>query len=231
MLVVAGNKKIKILFYIFIFIFLSTVSFFERTNIFGNKIFFPLNKIEIYGYEKVDYVAMQSQLSNLIGQNLLFMNPKDIEEILDENKLISKFTIQKKYPDTVNINLKEVNFVAKVFKDKKKYFLADNDNLIPFKDYVIDQDLPNIYGKNAEYYFNDFQKLLKLNDFKLDIISSYYFFQINRWDLVTNNQKIIKFPSKGLEEAIKVTNKLLNNKDFNKYSVIDLRINNKIITQ
>ena len=231
MLVVTGNKKIKILFYIFIFIFLSTVSFFERTNIFSNKIFFPLNKIEIYGYEKVDYVAMQSQLSNLIGQNLLFMNPKDIEEILDENKLISEFTIQKKYPNTVNINLKEVNFVAKVFKDKKKYFLADNDILIPFKDYVIDQDLPNIYGKDAEFYFNDFQKLLKLNNFNINIISSYYFFQINRWDLVTNNQKIIKFPSKGLKEAIKVANKLLNNKDFNKYSIIDLRINNKIITQ
>ena len=231
MLVVTGNKKIKILFYIFIFIFLSTVSFFERTNIFSNKIFFPLNKIEIYGYEKVDHVAMQSQLSNLIGQNLLFMNSKDIEEILDENKLISEFTIQKKYPDTVNINLKEVNFVAKIFKDKKKYFLADNDILIPFKDYVIDQDLPNIYGKDAEFYFNDFQKLLKLNNFNINIISSYYFFQINRWDLVTNNQKIIKFPSKGLNEAIKVANKLLNNKDFNKYSVIDLRINNKIITQ
>ena len=229
--VVIGNKKIKILFYIFIFIFLSTISFFERTNIFGNKVFFSLNKIEIYGYEKVDYVTMQNQLSSLIGKNLLFIKPKDIEEILDKNKLINEFTIQKKYPNTVSINLKEVNFVAEIFKDKKKYFLTDNDNLIPFKDYVIEQDLPNIYGKDAEYYFNDFQKLLKLNNFNLDIISSYYFFQINRWDLVTNNQKIIKFPSKGLKEAIKVANKLLNNKDFNKYSVIDLRINNKIITQ
>ena len=229
--VVIGNKKIKILFYIFIFIFLSTISFFEKTNIFGNKVFFPLNKIEIYGYEKVDYVTIQNQLSSLIGKNLLFMRPKDIEEILDKNKLINEFTIQKKYPNTVSINLKEVNFVAEIFKNKKKYFLTDNDNLIPFKDYVIEQDLPNIYGKDAEYYFNDFQKLLKLNDFNLDIISSYYFFQINRWDLVTNNKKIIKFPSKDLKEAIKVVNKLLNNKDFNKYSVIDLRINNKIITQ
>jgi len=226
-----SNKKIKILFYILVFIFLSTISFFEKTNIFDDIIFFKLNKIEILGYKKVDHKAMQSQLSGLIGKNLLFMDSEDIEKILDKNKLISEFTIQKKYPDTVNINLKEVNFVAKIFKDKKKYFLADNDNLIPFKDYVIDQDLPNIYGKHAEYYFNDFQKLLKLNDFNLSIISSYYFFKINRWDLVTNNQKIIKFPSRGLKEAIKLANKLLNNKDFNKYSVIDLRINNKIITQ
>ena len=120
--VVIGNKKIKILFYIFIFIFLSTVSFFEKTNIFGNKFSFPLNKIKIYGYEKVDYVAMQNQLNNLLGQNLLFMDPEEVEDILDENKLISEFTIQKKYPDTININLKEVNFVAKVFKDKKNIF-------------------------------------------------------------------------------------------------------------
>ena len=96
---------------------------------------------------------------------------------------------------------------------------------------MIDQDLPNIYGKDVEYYFNDFQKLLKLNDFNLNIISSYYFFQINRWDLILNNQKIIKLPTKSLEEAIKTANKLLNSEDFNKYSVIDLRINNKIITQ
>ena len=61
---------------------------------------------------------------------------EDIETILGEFKLISEFTIQKKYPDTININLKEVNFVAKLIKDKKKYFLADNNNLIPFKDYV-----------------------------------------------------------------------------------------------
>ena len=231
MLVTTGNKKIKVLFYILVFIFLTTISFFERTNIFGDKVFFQLNKIQIQGYEKVDHKAIQSQLSGLIGKSLLFINPKDIKDILDKNKLINEFTIQKEYPNTVNISLKEVNFVAKVFKDKKKYFLADNNNLIPFKDYVIGQDLPNIYGKNAEYYFNDFQKLLKLNDFNLDNISSYYFFQINRWDLVTNNKKIIKFPSRDLEESIKIANKLLKNKDFNQYSVIDLRIKNKIITQ
>ena len=96
---------------------------------------------------------------------------------------------------------------------------------------MIDKDLPSIYGKDAEYYFNDFQKLLKSKNFNLNNVSNYYFFQINRWDLVLNSKKIIKFPSKNLEEAIKVANNLLQNKDFNKYSVIDLRINNKIIAQ
>ena len=80
--VVIGNKKIKILFYILAFIFLSTISFFERTNIFDNIIFFQLNKIEILGYKKVDHIAMQNQLSGLIGKNLLFINSENTEEIL-----------------------------------------------------------------------------------------------------------------------------------------------------
>ena len=130
--VTIDNKKIKVLFYILVFIFLSTISFFEKTNIFDNTFFFQLKKIEIQGYKKVDHKAIQSQLSGLIGRSLLFINHEYIEDILDKNKLISEFTIQKRYPNTVNIDLKEVNFVAKVFKDKKKYFLADNNNLILF---------------------------------------------------------------------------------------------------
>ena len=231
MLITLGNKKIKILFYILVFIFLSTINFFERTSIFGKKFFFQLKEIEISGYKKVDHVAMQHNLNNLIGQNLLLTKRRDIEDIINENKLISEYKVIKQYPNKISVNLKEVVLVAKFIKDKKRYFLADNNNLIPYADHLTDQNLPNVYGKDAEYYFNDFQKLLKLNNFNLNIISSYYFFQINRWDIVTNNQKIIKFPSKGLTEAIRVVNKLLNNKNFNNYSVIDLRINNKIITQ
>jgi cell division septal protein FtsQ len=231
MLITLGNKKIKILFYIIVFIFLSTISFFERTNIFGKKFFFQLKEIEISGYKKVDRIAMQRRLNSLIGQNLLLIKRRDIEDIISENKLISEYAVVKQYPNKIIVKLKEATLLAKLIKDKKKYFLADNNNLIPYADHLNDQYLPNVYGKDAEYYFNNFQKLLKLNNFNLNIISSYYFFQINRWDLVTNDQKIIKFPSKGLEEAIKVAKKLLNNKDFDKYSVIDLRINNKIIIQ
>ena len=134
---------------------------------------------------------------------------------------------KKQYPNKINIELKEVSFVAIVIKNKKKYLLANNNNLILFKDNLAYVDLPIIYGKEVESYFNDFKQLLKINNFDLDIISSYYFFQINRWDLLIDGKKTIKLPSKNLEEAIKTTIKLLNNKEFEKYSVIDLRINNK----
>ena len=101
-------------------IFLSTISFFEKTNIFGNKVFFQLNKIEIFGYNKVYHSAMQRELNGLIGQSLLLIKRKDIENIINKNKLISEYTIAKQYPNKINIKLKEVILVAKLIKDKKK---------------------------------------------------------------------------------------------------------------
>ena len=84
---------------------------------------------------------------------------------------------------------------------------------------------------SAEHHFNNFKKILEDNDFDIDSISSYYFFKINRWDLTINDRRTIKLPEKNLQQAIITINKLLKNKKFDKYSVIDLRINDKIITQ
>ena len=175
MLAIKNNKKIKILFYLFLFIFLSTVSFFEKTNIFNNKFFFNIDTINIYNYKSgssnIDNLELKKKLGNLIlGKNLLLMKPNDIEQILNKNSLISDYKIQKKYPSTINIELNEINFVGKMIKNKKKYLLTNNSKLLPSEDYLVEKDLPNIYGKDSEIYFNDLQKLLKLNNFNLNLI-------------------------------------------------------------
>ena len=54
MLVSKGNKKIKILFYIFILLSLSTINFFKLDNIINKQTFFSINKIEITGTNKID---------------------------------------------------------------------------------------------------------------------------------------------------------------------------------
>ena len=45
------------------------------------------------------------------------------------------------------------------------------------------------------------------------------------------NTKIIKFPHNNIEEAIKKSIELLDRKDFEKYNIIDLRIDGKIIVE
>ena len=71
-----------------LFVFLSTISFFEKTNIFGNKVFFPLNKIEIYGYEKIDYVEKSEYLANALSD-------KDANEIIYRMNFDSKNKLQE----------------------------------------------------------------------------------------------------------------------------------------
>ena len=43
--------------------------------------------------------------------------------------------------------------------------------------------------------------------------------------------KIIKFPHKNTEQAIKESIELLNREDFKKFNTIDLRIDGKIIVE
>ena len=220
------------MFYFLTFILLSTVNSLENYKISSNKSIFHLNKIEIIGTNKIKIDSLQSELDNeLLGQNLYSLSSKSIANILNENKLIKKFNVNKQYPDKIIIKLKEVELVAILIKDKKKYFLADNNNLISYNENLVNSNLPNIYGKGAEHHFNNFKKILEENDFDIDSISSYYFFKINRWDLTINDRRTIKLPEKNLQQAIITINKLLKNKKFDKYSVIDLRINDKIITQ
>ena len=154
--VIKGSKKTKILFYFFVFIFVSTISFFEKINIDRSRVF-QLNKINIVGYKKIDPKKMLDEFNVLIGQNLLLIKIKDIEDIINKNKLVNEYKIIKQYPNKINIKLIEVNLVAELIKNKKRYFLANNNNLVPFAKHLADKKLPNIYGKNAEYYFNDFQ--------------------------------------------------------------------------
>ena len=175
---------------------------------------------------------LQLRLDNeLLGQNLYSLSSQKIANILNEDKLIKKFNIKKQYPDKIIIKLREVDLVAIFIKDKKKYLLTDNDNLVSYNESLINKSLPNIYGKGAEQHFNNFKKILEENNFDIERISGYYFFQINRWDLLINDRRTIKLPEKNLKQAIITANKLLKNKNFDKYSVIDLRFNDKIITQ
>ena len=64
----------------------------------------------------------------------------------------------------------------------------------------------------------------------MNLIKNYYFFQSNRWDLILNNDLIIKFPITNMNEAIKLINKLLKDPSFKNLKIIDLRINNRVIT-
>jgi len=96
---------------------------------------------------------------------------------------------------------------------------------------LYEENLPRVYGKDSEKYFSDFKKFLIENNFDIENIKEYYYFRTNRWDLVLNDNKRIKLSANKLHDNIKLLNKILLDEEFKKYSIIDLRIENKIITE
>jgi cell division septal protein FtsQ len=59
---------------------------------------------------------MQRKLNSLIGQNLLLIKRRGIEEIINENKLISEYTVVKQYPNKISCQIEGSCFGCKVYK-------------------------------------------------------------------------------------------------------------------
>ena len=109
--------------------------------------------------------------------------------------------------------------------------MDSSSNLISFRDGENFDDLPSVFGDGAEKNFIYFLNQLEKNNFPYRKIKRFYYFQIGRWDLEFAKNKIIKFPSNNIEDAIKKSIELLKREDFKKYNIIDLRIDGKIIVE
>ena len=70
--------------------------------------------------------------------------------------------------------------------------------------------------------------MVKIN-FPIDQIKSFYFFEANRWDLLTRKNKLIKLPVDNYLESLKNFNTLEELDKFDKYKIFDYRIKDQLI--
>ena len=174
---------------------------------------------------------MTQQKKEIYNKNIFLIKRDDIEQPIKNIDFYEKIEVKKKYPDTIVIKIFETKPVAILIRDKAKYLLDNSSNLISFRKDENFDHLPTIFGEEAEKNFVYFLNQLTNNNFPIKKIKNYYYFQIGRWDLQFENDKIIKFPDKKINEAIKKSVKLLKREDFKNYNVIDLRVDGKIIVE
>ena len=226
------KKLYKIILLLTILIFLTTyspkkVTFFNKNNNF----FFKIQNIEITNNNKINKTDIINKLNHIYNKNILFISNNDISEPLKTVNYLEKIEVKKKYPDTIVIRIYETKPVGILFKNNTKYIIDTASNLITFNDNLVNNNFPNIFGKDAERDFINFFEQLKNNKFPRKEVKNYYYFQVDRWDVKLTNNQIIKFPSKKRKEAIQQSVKLLNHEDFENYKVIDLRIHGKIVVE
>ena len=215
--------KKRTIFAIVLLILLTTIT--SQHEIINSK--FNLKKITIDNNFLLKEKDIKEQLSPIYNKNLFNLKNSEIESILIKNSFIEGFDIKKKYPDRLKIRIFEKKPIAILFKEKNKYYLSDRIELIEFKKNKKFQDLPYIIG-NQKSFKNLYDGLKKIG-FPINSVKKFTLYDLNRWDLETNDKKIIKLPPKNF---IKILENYLNLKkkdDFNKYKVFDYRIKNQLI--
>ena len=222
------DKKNKLLFYLILFILLSTQITKNQNNIKHSNS--TVNYIEVIGMSYENNLKVSESLNPLLFQNILLINKNDFNNILKNNNLIESFYVKKFYPNEIKINIKQTNLLAITSKNGKKFYIGSNGKLISTdKVKNFNKKIPFVFSKSN---YNEFVKLKKIIDkskFQFEEIVSFYYFPSNRWDFKTNQGMLIKLPKKNILESLQFAYLIKTNVQFKNNKIIDLRIPKRII--
>ena len=214
------DKKNKIIIYLISLLILSTTNgkFVKNKNVY----FSTINQINIKGLSNTDNKKIYNELNSLYYQNILFVGKKEIQKVISKYNIIEEYNIKKIYPSTININIKPTKFIAK---------LSNNDQLVGANGKLIeDRDnneiLPYIFGEYNSRDFLIFKNNINKSKFNFTEFKTLYFFPSNRWDILTNDDILIKLPQDNFSMALNLAHKIISNDNLENKKLIDLRVNN-----
>ena len=220
------NKK-KIYFYIFSFLFLTTLI---NQNLFlklNNN--FLLKNIIV----KSDTIEIENKIrlsfDYLVNINIFLINKKLIKKKIENLLYLENISVKKKYPSTIIINAKKTDLIAVTFLDQKKYYVGNNGKLILSKNISDNKKLPIIFGKFEVNNFIELNNKLEKNGLDISKIIRYYYHKNKRWDLFFRNDIVVRLPNKELINALKLFQNFKKNNAIKPNTTIDLRIENRLI--
>ena len=217
------DKKNKIIIYLISLLILSTTNgkFVKNKNVY----FSTINQINIKGLSNTDNKKIYNELNSLFYQNILFVGKKKIQRVLSKYNIIEEYNIKKIYPSTININIKPTKFIAKLSNNDQ--LVGANGKLIEDRDN--DEILPYIFGEYNSRDFLIFKNNINKSKFTFTEFKTLYFFPSNRWDILTNDDILIKLPQENFSMALNLAHKIISNDNLENKKLIDLRVNNHLI--
>ena len=217
------RKGKKIFIYLFLLLIVGSINNTALTKIeFKN-----IKNIEISGLDESENTDLLKNIHDLNLDNIFFINRNKISKIINSNSLVESYEIFKKYPHTVDIQIKKTNFLAKMNINDKLFLIGSNGKLIDVK--FLDTEVPFIFGKPQIDEFIQFTNIIGKSNFSLSQIKNLYFFPSKRWDLELKNNIILKLSKNHTRLSLDQAFKFLNDNNFKDIKVVDARIKNQII--
>tara|TARA_B100000795_G_scaffold196518_1_gene150559 strand:- start:1660 stop:2334 length:675 start_codon:yes stop_codon:yes gene_type:complete len=219
------DKKNKIIIYLLLLLILSTTSgkFVENQTTY----FSSVNQVNIEGLSSTDISKISYELNNLFYENILLVSKEEVQRAISKYNIIEEYSVKKIYPSTININIQQTKFVAR---------LSNNDQLVGSNGKLIDDEenrevLPYVFGQFNTQDFLHLKKNIDQSKFTFTKIKTLYFFPSKRWDILTNDNILIKLPQANLPESLNLAYKIISSNDFKNKNLIDLRMNNHLIVK
>ena len=220
------GKKNKIIIYLLFLFILSTTSakFINDQKALSSSV----SKINITGLSEKKNLEILSNLNNILFESIFVISKNEIKKILEKHNIIQEFSIKKIYPSTLNIEIKPTKFIARVFNNGQ-YLVGANGKLIEDKNN--NELLPYIFGEFNSLDFLSFKQNIEKSIFSFSNLKTLYFFPSGRWDILTNNDILIKLPQEDIVASLNLSKKLIDNDNFKDNKFIDLRVKNHLVTK
>ena len=217
------QKSRKILFYLFLFLIIGT----SNNKNFNNIDLAKISKINVIGLDEKNNLELIKNLNFIRIDNLFFLDKEKIKKIISSNALIEKYSVFKKYPSTLNIEINKTEFLAQLEKDGNIFFLGSNGKFIKASN--IKKDIPFIFGSFKRKKFFELRKAIDETNFDYKEIENLFFFKSGRWDIQTYSGILIKLPKKNLKDSLDLSFSILNDNRFEKIKILDIRQSNQVI--
>ena len=163
--------------------------------------------------------------------SIIFLREKDFKEVIKGVDFINSLKIKKIYPKKIKINVVEDLPIGIYLNDSgKEQLLLENNKVIKDHNYKF-ENLPKVYGEGALEKFSDFYSSLQKTGLNLNLVKQFNYYDINRWDLLLEDEKLIKLPSKNHEESVLKFLTIYEKNNFKKFKVFDFRIKNELIVR
>ena len=220
------GKKNKIIIYLLFLFILSTTSakFINDQNTKSSSV----SKINTTGLSERKNLEISNNLNNFLYESIFAISKDEIKKILEKHNIIQEFNIKKIYPSTLNIEIKPTKFIARVFNNGQ-YLVGANGKLIEDKNN--NELLPYIFGEFNSLDFLSFKQNIEKSIFSFSNLKTLYFFPSGRWDILTNNDILIRLPQEHIVTSLNLSKKLIDNDNFKDNKFIDLRVKNHLVAK
>ena len=212
------RKSKKILIYFFLLLVVGSIN-----NISFNGLKFQnINNINITGLDIKNKLILSKGIENFNLNNIFLINKIDLKDEIESNTLVENYSIFKRYPSSLDINIEKTKFLAKINKNGQIFYIGSNGKFI--KNNSLNNEPLFIFGNPEVFEFFKIKEIIDKSKISYTEIKNLYFFPSKRWDLELIDNTIIKLPNDNINLALNLAIEFLNDHKF-----IDARIKNQII--